>query len=123
MVLAFTKQIKTIYRKRFGLSEEHVEAIMRGEAGRDGTFFDAEAAVKAGIISSGNILATTPQLRDRVRVELSALESAADIRSMMDRVRAEAESLAGIATAAEGEPYLNHAVPQGEQAGAFKPSK
>jgi len=93
MVLAFTKQIKTIYRKRFGLSEEHVEAIMRGEAGRDGTFFDAEAAVKAGIIPSYNILATTPQLRDRVRVELSALESAADIRSMMGRVSAEAESL------------------------------
>ena len=60
MVLAFTKQIKTIYRKRFGLSEKHIEAIMAGEAGKDGTFFDADTAVKAGIIPRDNILSTTP---------------------------------------------------------------
>ena len=49
MVAAFTRQISTIYRKRFGLSGKHVEAIMNGEAGWDGIFFDCESAVKAGI--------------------------------------------------------------------------
>lgn len=95
MVLAFTKQIKTIYRKRFGLSEKHIESIMAGEAGRDGTFFDAEAAVKAGIIPQDNILATTPQLRDKVRVELSALENMSDIQTMMCRISAEVDTLEG----------------------------
>ena len=50
LVKAFTTQIETIYRKRFGLSREKVRAIMDGAAGQDGTFFDAAAAVKAGII-------------------------------------------------------------------------
>ena len=31
MVTAFTKQIETIYRKRFGLKAEHVRAIMDGQ--------------------------------------------------------------------------------------------
>ena len=93
MVLAFTKQIKTLYRKRFGLSEKHIEAIMTGEAGKDGTFFDADAAVKAGIIPRDNILATSPQLRDKVRIELSSLESATDICTMMGRISAEAQTL------------------------------
>ena len=44
LVKAFTAQIETIYRKRFGLSHEKVRAIMDGAAGQDGTFFDAAAA-------------------------------------------------------------------------------
>ena len=92
MVAAFTRQISIIYRKRFGLSEKHVEAIMNGEAGRDGTFFDCESAVKAGIIPPDNILNTTPQLRERVRVELSGLQNAAEIQTMMCRISAEASA-------------------------------
>ena len=61
LVKAFTKQIETIYRKRFGLKAEHVRAIMDGEAGRDGTYFDAQAAVKAGIIPAENIIHTSRQ--------------------------------------------------------------
>lgn len=92
MVLAFTKQIKTIYRKRFGLSESHIESIMNGEAGKDGTYFDCESAVKAGIIPQDSILVTTPQLRDKVRVELSGLHNMTDIRTMMCRISAEADA-------------------------------
>ena len=69
MVAAFTRQLRTIYRKRFGLAEEHVVSIMDGKAGRDGTYFDAESAVSAGIIPQDNILETSPQLRERVRTE------------------------------------------------------
>lgn len=90
MVAAFTRQIRTVYRKRFGLQEEHVASIMDGKAGREGTYFDAEAAVAAGIIPQENILQTSAQLRERVLSELSALEDAADIREMMCRVSAEA---------------------------------
>lgn len=38
LVKAFTKQIETVYRKRFGLKAELVRAIMDGAADRDGTF-------------------------------------------------------------------------------------
>lgn len=93
MVAAFTRQIATIYRKRFGLAEEHVASIMDGKAGKDGTYFDAEGAVAAGIITQDNVLETSPQLRERVRTELSTLEDTGEIRSMMDRISAEAAAL------------------------------
>ena len=93
LVQAFTKQIKTIYRKRFGLSETHVQSIMDGEAGRDGTFFDSESAVRVGIIPKSNVLVTSKQLCDKVRNELSGLENAADIQELMSRISAEAGAL------------------------------
>lgn len=90
MVQAFTKQIKTIYRKRFGLSEAHIESIMSGQAGKDGTFFDAESAVRAGIIPIENILHTSKQLCERVRDQLSGIEDYSAIQDMMARISAEA---------------------------------
>lgn len=93
LVLAFTKQIKTIYRKRFGLSEAHIESIMTGEAGRDGTFFDCESAVNAGIIPQENVLPTSPQLCEKVRNELNGMKDMTEIQSMMSRVSAEVIAL------------------------------
>ena len=107
MVTAFTLQIRTIYRKRFGLTEQHVTSIMDGKAGKDGTYFDAEGAVAAGIIPQENILETSPQLRERVRTELSALEDAVAIRSMMGRISAEAE---GFKPSGISEPTLNRTI-------------
>ena len=89
LVQAFTKQIKTIYRKRFGLSEEHVQSIMDGDAGKDGTFFDSESAVRVGIIPKSNVLATSKQLCDKVRNELTGLENVNDIQELMSRISAE----------------------------------
>lgn len=86
LVKAFTAQIETIYRKRFGLSRERVRAIMDGEAGRDGTFFDATAAVKAGIIPESHVLKTNKQLRDKVRAALSGVTDAAAIQAVMSRI-------------------------------------
>ena len=91
MVAPFTRQIRTIYRKRFGLAKQHATSIMNGKAGKDGTYFDAEAGVTAGIIPQGNILKTSPQLCERVRTELSVLEDMGEIRPMMSRISAEAE--------------------------------
>ena len=93
LVQAFTGQIETIYRKRFNLKRDHVRAIMDGKAGRDGTFFDAAAAVEAGIIPAANILPTSAQLCQKVRNELSHLSEPADIQSMMTRISAELETL------------------------------
>ena len=86
LVKAFTTQIETIYRKRFGLSREKVRAIMDGAAGQDGTFFDAAAAVKAGIIPESHVLKTSKQLRDKVRADLSGITDAAAIQAVMNRI-------------------------------------
>lgn len=89
MVLAFTRQIETIYRKRFGLRPEQVRSIMQGEAGKDGTYFDAVAAVESGIIPPQNVLATSQQLVQQVRGALSALTDTSAIEELMSRVAAE----------------------------------
>lgn len=89
LVQAFTQQIKTIYRKRFGLKKEHVESIMDGEAGKDGTFFTALSAVKQGIIPSNQIIHTSKQLCDKVKNELKNLNETTEIQDMMSRICAE----------------------------------
>lgn len=86
IVKAFTAQLETIYRKRFGLSHEKVRAIMDGGAGQDGTVFDAPAAVKAGIIPESHVLKTSKQLRDKVRADLSGVTDAAAIQAVMNRI-------------------------------------
>ena len=90
MVKAFTGQIETIYRKRFGLTKEHVKAIMNGEADKDGMFFDAKAAVKAGIISADCVLKTSKQVCDKVRNGINGIENnAAMIQDMMCKINSE----------------------------------
>lgn len=86
LVQAFTKQIETIYRKRFGLKADHVRSIMNGQAEKDGTFFDAAAAVKAGIIPAENILHTSKQICDKVKCELSGIEDISQIQALMTRI-------------------------------------
>lgn len=90
MVKAFTAQIETIYRKRFGLTKEHVKAIMDGEADKDGTFFDAKAAVKAGIIPADCVLKTSKQVCDKVRSGIHGIENnAAMIQNLMCEINLE----------------------------------
>ncbi len=101
LVKAFANQIKTIYRKRFGLSQSHVEAIMDGQAGRDGTFFDAQGAVHAGIISCENIIPSSKQLCDKVKNEISGVEDLSQIQTLMSRISALA-----VAAEAENKPSL-----------------
>lgn len=93
LVQAFVNQIKTIYRKRFALTKERVEAIMDGDTGKDGTFFDARAATKAGIIPAENILHTSKQLCRKVKNELAGLENTLEIQALMSRICMEADAL------------------------------
>lgn len=90
LVKAFTRQIETIYRKRFSLTAEQVQSIMAGETGKDGTYFDASLAVSAGIIPEKNILHTSPQLCEKVKNSISGLEDAGDIQNVMSKITAEA---------------------------------
>ncbi|MFR9545673.1 MAG: Clp protease ClpP, partial [Rikenellaceae bacterium] len=89
LVKAFTKQIETIYRKRFGLTTDHVKAIMAGEAEKDGTFFDAPSAVKAGIIPKENIITTSKQVCQKVKSEIEGIEDSSQIQQAMAKVVAE----------------------------------
>ena len=89
MVKAFTKQIETIYRKRFGLKAEHIRAIMDGETGKDGTYFDATAVVRAGIIPTENIIRTSKQLCDQVHDQLAGMTDATSIQKLMNRISSE----------------------------------
>lgn len=88
LVKAFTKQIETVYRKRFGLKAELVRAIMDGAADRDGTFFDAAGAVRAGIIPADCVLHTSKQFCERVRNELSGVEDITRIQTLMAEINA-----------------------------------
>lgn len=89
LVLAFTRQIKTIYRKRFGLTESHIEGIMNGDVGKDGTFFDADGAARAGIIPAGSIIHTSLQLCQKVKDKLTTIDNMADIQLMMSEISME----------------------------------
>ena len=90
LVKAFTRQIETIYRKRFSLTAGQVQSIMAGKAGKDGTYFDAALAVSAGIIPEKNILHTSPQLCEKVKNSISGLEDAEAIQNVMTRITADA---------------------------------
>lgn len=96
LLKAFTKQIETIYRKRFGLKADHIRSIMNGEADKDGIFFDATSAVKAGIIPSENVLHTSKQICDKVKNELSGLDDTSRIQDMMQGISAALPAEIGI---------------------------
>lgn len=91
LVKAFTYQVEMIYRKRFGLKKEQVQAIMDGEAGKDGTYFNAQSAVKAGIIPAGNVIHTSKQLCDKVKNELDLTKDISEIQNLMSRICSEAD--------------------------------
>lgn len=78
---AFKKQLRTIYTKRFGLSEEQVKSIMDGEEGKDGTWFTAEEAVNAGFLSSEHILQTPGAVKNKIAAKVSGVK---DLKSLVN---------------------------------------
>lgn len=73
MVTAFANRSRRFTGNGFGLKAEHVRAIMDGQAGKDGTYFDAQAAVKAGIIPAEHVIHTSKQLCRKVHDEIEGL--------------------------------------------------
>lgn len=72
MVNAFKEQLRTVYVKRLGLSEEEVISIMDGKEGVDGTYLSAADAVARGIIPADHVIQTSQAAKDQLRAELEA---------------------------------------------------
>lgn len=64
---AFKKQIKNIYKSRFGLDDETISNIMDGKDGEGGTFFTADEAVAQGFLNKDNIIATPAAQKAKVK--------------------------------------------------------
>lgn len=84
IVEAFTKQLKTIYKQRFGFDDEKIEAIMNGEEGNDGTFFTADEAVENGFLSKDHIIETPSAERGQVEAALKGIKDMSKIKAVMD---------------------------------------
>lgn len=89
VVKAFTKQLETIYQRRFGLTKERVQSIMDGGAGEDGTYFDAEQAVQAGFVPESNVIRTSKQVVAEVKAKLQDSPSVQAIQSLFEQVNAQ----------------------------------
>lgn len=76
---AFTEQLKIVYMKRFGLSEDEVEAIMNGEEGNDGTFLTAQQCVEKGFIAQTHIIETPKAIKDQIA---NALDGTKDFKKI-----------------------------------------
>lgn len=79
---AFTQQLKTIYMKRFCLSEEEVENIMNGKEGDDGTFLTAEQAVEKGFVKNDHIIETPKAIKDKIETALKSSKDVAQIKAV-----------------------------------------
>ena len=90
-VNAFRSQLEIVYRKRFGMTKEQVQTIMDGKDGADGTFFTAQEAVKAGLISSDHVLKTPKAVRDKVKNQIDGVTDVASLRDIMSLVCAEVD--------------------------------
>ena len=83
---AFTKQLKTIYMKRFGLSEEDVEAIMNGKEGDDGTFLTAAQAIEKGFVKEDHIIETPKAIKDQVMAAINGIRDLNQIKAAFQNV-------------------------------------
>lgn len=79
---AFTQQLKTIYTKRFDLSESEVEDIMNGKEGEDGTFMTAEQAVEKGFCKPDHIIETPKAIKDKIHAALKDSKDIAQIKAV-----------------------------------------
>lgn len=79
---AFTQQLKTIYVKRFGLSEDEVENIMNGKEGKDGTFLTAAQALEKGFVDAEHIIETPKAIKDKIQAALKDTKDVAQIRAI-----------------------------------------
>lgn len=79
---AFTQQLKTIYMKRFGLTEEEVEDIMNGKEGEDGTFLTATQALERGFVQVDHIIETPKAVKDQIQAALKNSKDIAQIKAI-----------------------------------------
>lgn len=83
---AFKQQLQTIYKKRFGLSDEEIEAIMNGEEGNDGTFFTAEQAVEKGFLPADHVIETPAAVKSKVNAIVKGGYDLSKLKAVMNEV-------------------------------------
>lgn len=83
IIEAFTKQLVTIYKTRFNMSDEKIKAIMDGAENVDGTFFTAEEAVANGFLPSEGIIETPSALHEKVAASLNGIADLSKITAIM----------------------------------------
>lgn len=83
---AFTAQLKTIYQKRFGLSEEEIQFIMDGEGTNDGTFFTAAQAVEKGFIAQSHVIETPATTKAKVNDVIKAGMDVTKLKAVMNEL-------------------------------------
>lgn len=74
--IAFKNQLKTIYKSRWGFTEDKINEVMNGKEGEDGTFINAKEAIELGIVSKENIIKTQKQKRDSIKNKVEGAKSA-----------------------------------------------
>lgn len=79
---AFTQQLKTIYVKRFGLSEDEVENIMNGKEGEDGTFLTSAQAVEKGFVQADHVIETPKAVKDQIQAALKDTKDIGQIKAI-----------------------------------------
>lgn len=89
-IAAFTEQLKTIYVKRFGMTEEEVKKIMDGNEGDDGTFITAAQAVEKGFLKPENVIETPKAIKDKIQAALKGANCLAQIQAVFDSALASA---------------------------------
>lgn len=82
-IAAFITQLKTIYKKRWGLTDEKIKSIMDGEDGEDGTWMNSDEAVEAGIILRENVIITPEQEKKKIDAALNGIESKSKIAQVL----------------------------------------
>lgn len=83
---AFSAQLKTIYKKRFGLSDEEIQSIMDGEGDNDGTFFTAAQAVEKGFLPQENVIETPSTTKAKVNKAIKAGMDITKIKAVMNEL-------------------------------------
>lgn len=83
---AFSAQLRTIYQKRFGLSEEEIQSIMDGEGENDGTFFTAAQAVEKGFVSQSHIIETPAATKAKVNEVIKAGMDVTKLKAVMNEL-------------------------------------
>lgn len=86
IINAFKQQLKTIYMKRFGMSEEKILAIMEGKQDEDGTWYSADEAVTAGFLPESHVLKTDKQIQDSVKAAVKGVKNTCAIKAVMNSI-------------------------------------
>lgn len=83
---AFKKQIKNIYKSRFGFDDETINNIMDGKDGEDGTFFTAKEAIAQGFLDKDHVIVTPSAQKAKVEAAIKAGFNIKNLQNIMNQI-------------------------------------